>query len=118
MRIAILSRGDGWHVQDLLRAARKHGHDAVALDFRRLQTDSLNGYDAVISCFMTGGPSQTDTWDPKADPNPVAGALPGQPGYVSKNNVFPTLSLGKNDIYGKPIWLTNNFTNLANLGLF
>src|SRR5581483_6552513 len=72
-------------------------------------------YDAVIQCFMTGGPSQTDTWDPKADPNPIAGAQPGQPGYVSPNNVFPTLSLGKNDIYGKPIWLTQNFTNLANL---
>jgi hypothetical protein len=36
-------------------------------------------------------------------------------GYKSPNNVFPTLSLGKNDIYGKPIWLTNNFTKLANL---
>ncbi|MEZ0228591.1 MAG: DUF1501 domain-containing protein [Planctomycetota bacterium] len=72
-------------------------------------------YDAVISCFMTGGPSQTDTWDPKADPNPIAGALPGQPGYVSKNNVFNTLSLGKNDIYGKPIWLSSVFTNFANL---
>lgn len=64
-------------------------------------------YDAIISCFMTGGPSQTDTWDPKSDP--VAS------GYHSPNNVFPTLSLGKNDIYGKPIWLTNNLTNLANL---
>lgn len=72
-------------------------------------------YDAIIQCFMTGGPSQTDTWDPKADPNPVAGATAGQPGYVSPNNVFQTLSLGKNDIYGKPIWLSNVFTNLANL---
>ncbi len=72
-------------------------------------------YDAVISCFMTGGPSQTDTWDPKADPSPVAGATAGQPGYVSKNNVFNTLSLGKNDIYGKPIWLSDVLRNLANL---
>ncbi|HZV02471.1 MAG TPA: DUF1501 domain-containing protein [Planctomycetota bacterium] len=64
-------------------------------------------YDAVIQCFMTGGPSQTDTWDPKADPNPS--------GYQSPVEVFPTLSLGSNDIYGKPIWLTNNLTNLANL---
>jgi len=64
-------------------------------------------YDAVIQCFMTGGPSQTDTWDPKADPS--------SSGYQSPNNVFPTLSLGSNDIYGKPIWLTQNLQSLANL---
>ena len=72
-------------------------------------------YDAIIQCFMTGGPSQTDTWDPKADPTPVAGATAGEVGYVSPNNVFPTLSLGSNDIYGKPVWLTQNLQSLANL---
>jgi ribosomal protein S6--L-glutamate ligase len=37
MRIAILSAGDGWHVQDLLRAASRHGYPASPLDFRKLQ---------------------------------------------------------------------------------
>jgi ribosomal protein S6--L-glutamate ligase len=36
MRIAILSAGDGWHVRDLQRAATLLGHQAEAVDFRRL----------------------------------------------------------------------------------
>ncbi len=36
MRIAILSAGDGWHVQDLVRAAGHLGHVGIPLDFRRL----------------------------------------------------------------------------------
>jgi ribosomal protein S6--L-glutamate ligase len=36
MRIAILSGGTGWHVQDLLRAAREQEHDARIVDFRSL----------------------------------------------------------------------------------
>jgi RimK family alpha-L-glutamate ligase len=36
MRLAILSSGDGWHVRDLCRAAASLGHEAVAVDFRRL----------------------------------------------------------------------------------
>ena len=36
MRIAILAGGDGWHVRDLRRAATRLGHEAVAVDFRRV----------------------------------------------------------------------------------
>src|SRR5579862_612947 len=36
MRISILSAGDGWHVRDLQRAASMLGHEANAVDFRRL----------------------------------------------------------------------------------
>ena len=36
MHFAILSAGAGWHVQDLLRAARQLGHTGEAVDFRRL----------------------------------------------------------------------------------
>ena len=54
---------------------------------------ALKKYDAVIQVFMTGGPSQTDTWDPK----------PETPDY----NVFPWFQLGVDDIYGKPIYLSN-----------
>jgi RimK family alpha-L-glutamate ligase len=36
MRITILSAGDGWHVQDLQRAASLLRHQAHAADFRRL----------------------------------------------------------------------------------
>jgi hypothetical protein len=57
-------------------------------------------YDACIQIFYSGGPSQTDTWDPK-------------PGSV--NNYFPTISLGTNDIYGRGINLSDVFQNISNL---
>lgn len=43
MRIAVLSRGSGWHVQDLIRAARDLGHRAEAVDFRVLSGGSHRG---------------------------------------------------------------------------
>ncbi len=61
MRIALLSSGDGWHVRDLQRAAASLGHDAVAVDFRRVTAglgvafDSLAGYDAVVVRTMPPG---------------------------------------------------------------
>ena len=67
---------------------------------------SLKKYDAVIQCYMTGGPSQTDTWDPK----------PG-----TKNNIFDTFALRDaqgtqaRDIYGNPIELTVNLQKLGAL---
>ncbi|MFO0936704.1 MAG: hypothetical protein U0798_09355 [Gemmataceae bacterium] len=42
MHIAILSRGTGWHVADLIRAAAELGHRARAVDFRTLH-QSLAG---------------------------------------------------------------------------
>lgn len=61
MRIAILSGGTGWHVQDALRAARELGHSADALDFRALHAgvhtgcDPLRVYDAVLVRTMPAG---------------------------------------------------------------
>jgi RimK family alpha-L-glutamate ligase len=61
MRIAILSGGTGWHVQDALRAARELGHDASALDFRALHatvnaaTDPLSAFDAILVRTMPAG---------------------------------------------------------------
>jgi RimK family alpha-L-glutamate ligase len=61
MRLAILSAGDGWHVRDLQRAAVVLGHDAAAVDFRRVTaglgvaTDSLAGFDAVMVRTMPPG---------------------------------------------------------------
>lgn len=61
MRIAILSGGTGWHVQDSLRAARELGHTADALDFRTLHagvhsgSDPLAAYDAVLVRTMPAG---------------------------------------------------------------
>jgi ribosomal protein S6--L-glutamate ligase len=61
MRIAILSGGTGWHVQDALRAARELGHDATALDFRALSAsvnaarNSLAGFDAILVRTMPAG---------------------------------------------------------------
>jgi RimK family alpha-L-glutamate ligase len=61
MRIALLSAGDGWHVRDLQRAATRQGHEAMALDFRRLSaavahgTDALAGFDAVLVRTMPPG---------------------------------------------------------------
>jgi RimK family alpha-L-glutamate ligase len=61
MRIAILSGGTGWHVQDLLRAARELGHRAEAVDFRALaagveaEPAPLAGFDAVIVRTIPAG---------------------------------------------------------------
>lgn len=61
MRFAILSAGLGWHVRDLQRAATQLGHEAVAVDFRRvsagvaIQADSLAGYDGVVVRTMPPG---------------------------------------------------------------
>src|SRR6266851_3222831 len=61
MRIAILSAGSGWHVRDLQRAALALGHEAVAVDFRRLSacagtpTNCLSGFDGVLVRTMPPG---------------------------------------------------------------
>ncbi len=58
MHFAILSRGDGWHVQDLIRASRELGHHASAVDFRRLSATNgtpLSQYDAAIIRTMPAG---------------------------------------------------------------
>jgi RimK family alpha-L-glutamate ligase len=64
VRIAILSGGTGWHVQDLIRAAGELGHTAEAVDFRKVHTtylpdgypkDSLSRFDAVIIRTMPAG---------------------------------------------------------------
>ncbi len=61
MRIAILSGGTGWHVQDLLRAAGELGHRAEAVDFRSLaagveaEPAPLAGFDAVLVRTMPAG---------------------------------------------------------------
>ncbi len=65
MRIALLAGGDGWHVRDLQRAAAQLGHEAVAVDFRRVSATvppsplgvpgSLAGFDAVLVRTMPPG---------------------------------------------------------------
>jgi len=61
MRIAILSGGNGWHVQDLLRAAAELGHEAKAVDFRALavgvemEPAPLAGFDAVMVRTIPAG---------------------------------------------------------------
>ncbi len=61
MRIAILSGGTGWHVQDLIRAAAECGHVAEAVDFRRIAIGvettpaPLADFDAAIVRTMPAG---------------------------------------------------------------
>jgi ribosomal protein S6--L-glutamate ligase len=61
MRIALLAAGSGWHVRDLQRAAARLGHEAVAIDFRRVTAgvaagaDSLAGFDGVLVRTMPPG---------------------------------------------------------------
>src|SRR4029078_2888141 len=56
-------------------------------------------YDAIIQVFFGGGPSQTDTLDPK-------------PGSTSA--LFPTaINLGVNDKYGQPIQLGSVLPKIA-----
>ena len=61
MRLGILSAGNGWHVRDLQRAAGMLGHEATAIDFRRVTArvgvgrDSLQQYDGVVVRTMPPG---------------------------------------------------------------
>lgn len=61
MRIAILSGGTGWHVQDVLRAARELGEHAEVVDFRALaagveiEPAPLAGFDAAIVRTVPAG---------------------------------------------------------------
>lgn len=61
MRIAVLSGGGGWHVLDLVRAARQLGHAAEVVDFRTVSTGvaagpgTLAGFDAVLVRTMPAG---------------------------------------------------------------
>jgi ribosomal protein S6--L-glutamate ligase len=61
MKIALLGGSDGWHVRDLQRAAALQGHEAIAVDFRRLTAavasgnDSLSSFDSVIVRTMPPG---------------------------------------------------------------
>jgi RimK family alpha-L-glutamate ligase len=61
MRLALLSAGDGWHVRDLIRAAERLRHDAVAVDFRRVSAgvahapEALAGFDCVLVRTMPPG---------------------------------------------------------------
>jgi ribosomal protein S6--L-glutamate ligase len=59
VRIAILSRGDGWHVQDLVRAAAARGHVGVPIDFRTVSASvhakPLGDFDAILVRTMPAG---------------------------------------------------------------
>jgi ribosomal protein S6--L-glutamate ligase len=61
VRWAVLSGGDGWHVRDLRRAADLLGHEAVAVDFRRITAgiavaaDTLASFDGVLVRTMPPG---------------------------------------------------------------
>ena len=55
MHLAILSRGEGWHVADLIRAAVGLGHRATAVDFRTIHDRSLSPFDAIIIRTMPAG---------------------------------------------------------------
>ena len=61
-RWAILSAGAGWHVRDLHRAARLLGHDAVAIDFRKVTAavgssskNELESFDGILVRTMPPG---------------------------------------------------------------
>jgi len=61
MRIAIISGGTGWHVQDVLRAASELGHNAKIVDFRSLaagveaEPQPLAGFDAALVRTVPAG---------------------------------------------------------------
>jgi ribosomal protein S6--L-glutamate ligase len=62
VRIAVLASGDGWHVQDLARAAAELGHDLAPVSFRHLQSWLASSEPAVVT--STG--SHTRHWAPLA----------------------------------------------------
>lgn len=55
MHLAILSRGTGWHVADLTRAAEESGHRATPVDFRSISDQSLKSFDAAFIRTMPAG---------------------------------------------------------------
>ena len=58
MRLGILCGGTGWHVQDLLRAAKDAGHRAEAIDFRHVKAEvpsARSPFDALIVRTMPAG---------------------------------------------------------------
>ena len=68
-------------------------------------------YDAYLSIFFEGGPSQTDTWDPK-------------PGSRSSYPNFQTVNLGTMDAYNQPFRIAGRFNannivfeNIANVAM-
>ena len=58
MRLTILSGGSGWHVQDLLRAARLIGDTAELRDFRTLSTASADPELYLIRTMPAGSLEQ------------------------------------------------------------
>jgi len=60
MRIGILGAESGWHVRDLQRAAQALGHEAVAIDFRRIganihRPSGLSHFDRMMVRTMPPG---------------------------------------------------------------
>jgi ribosomal protein S6--L-glutamate ligase len=61
MRIGILGAESGWHVQDMQRAARALDHEAIAIDFRRIEANvhcppnGLSGFDRILVRTMPPG---------------------------------------------------------------
>ena len=64
MHIAILSGGDGWHVRDLQRAAAALGHEADAVDFRRVQASAsrISARRWMRSTPSSCAPCRRDRW--------------------------------------------------------
>jgi hypothetical protein len=61
---------------------------------------TIQKYDGFLQIFYQGGPSETDTWDPK----------PG-----SKNNIFNTIDTGAKDVYGNPMLVAQHFPGIVGL---
>ncbi len=57
MHIGLLSGGDGWHIQDLQRAASELGHRTECLDFRRVSSTLAESipFDAIVVRTMPPG---------------------------------------------------------------
>jgi ribosomal protein S6--L-glutamate ligase len=61
MRIALLAAGAGWHIRDLQRAAVLLNHEAIPVDFRRVQAgvsagvDPLAHFDGIVVRTMPPG---------------------------------------------------------------
>ena len=58
MTFGILCGGTGWHVRDLARAARKSGHSANIIDFRKLTAEipaKANPYETLLVRTMPAG---------------------------------------------------------------
>jgi len=78
MNLAVLSGGTGWHVQDVLRAAARLGHEARAVDFRTVWAGIVLSPPPLAGGVRGNGGTES--------PSPLTPLPPGEGGTSKDTN--------------------------------